>query len=406
MTIEIRPITADEWPAYIAVDAVGFAEEWAQPDIDVAREMVPLDRCLAALDSGRIVADAASFPTDLTVPGGSLRAAAVTMVAVVPTHRRQGLLTELMRRQLEEVRAAGEPLAALWATEAVIYGRFGYGVAAESLRVRIESSRSALLRAPETPGSVRMVEASEAEACFAPVYDALLPTRPGMIGRSDALWRDRLLDHSDRRGGASPLYHVVYEAAGRAEGYLLYRIKHDWEPATPSGTVVVVEMLTTTSDAYTALWRFCLSMDLTSKVLASRRPVDEPLPWMLVDRRRAQTERRDALWVRVVDVPAALGGRRYTTSGALTLEVSDAFCPWNEGAYLLEAGPEGAACARTDRPAELALDVADLGAVYLGGVSLSTLAAAGRVRELVPGAVRRADAMFSWSPSPWCPAVF
>jgi predicted acetyltransferase len=355
-----------------------------------------------------MVGVAAAFPLQMTIPGSSAPTAGVTWVAVLPTHRRRGVLTAMMRHQLNDIRDRGEALAALWASESLIYGRFGYGMATQSLLLNIER-RYAALRPPavETAdgGAVRLVEADEFRLLARPVFDDVCARRSGTMARDDGWWDYLLIDTEHRRGGAGPRKYVVYEGANGCEGYLSYRIKEDWD-AFPQNQLRVSELEATTAPAQQALWSYALNVDLTETVRAGWRPVDEPLLWMLSDPRRLVATVRDNLWLRLVDVATALAARRYAAEGELVIEVEDAFCPWNTGRYLLQAGPEGAGCALTSARPALRLSAADLAAAYLGGVSLTALAAAGRVEESSAGALTRADAMFEWQPAPFCPTVF
>jgi len=190
------------------------------------------------------------------------------------------------------------------------------------------------------------------------------------------------------------------------DGYLVYRTKQDWSQGYANGTADVVEMVTANTDAYGALWRYCFDLDLMTRTTAWLRPVDEPLIHMLAEPRRLRFRIEDGLWLRLVDVPAALAGRRYATEGNVILEVRDSFCPWNEGRYELVGGPDGAHCRSSSAEPDLVLSAADLAAAYLGGVRFDALRQAGRVIENRTGALRRAETMFTWDPAPWCPDMF
>jgi predicted acetyltransferase len=340
----------------------------------------------------------------VTVPGGVIPAAGVTMVGVLPSHRRRGLLTAMMRRQLDDVRDRGEPLALLWASESGIYGRFGYGVGALASRFRFDRG-AAFEGPPSTGGRISLMSKDAALAAFPPVYDQVRLGQPGMVDRPGGWWFARLADTQVHRGDFGRFFFAAHES-DRVDGYAVYRFEHHWPEGGPEGTVEVVELLATTPEAYAELWRFCLDLDLAARVEAWRRPPDDPILFMLADPRRARVRIQDSLWVRPVDVAAALAARRYAVKDRLRLEIRDPFCPWNEGRYELVGGPDGAECHRTDAYPDLELSAADLGAVYLGGMRWGPLARAGRVKERSPRAVRRADLMFGWDPAPWCPHVF
>jgi predicted acetyltransferase len=193
------------------------------------------------------VGTTAIFTRELTVPGGVVRAAAVTAVGVLPTHRRRGVLTALMRQQLEDVRAAGEPVAALWASEPAIYGRFGYGLASRVAEVRLRSAGVRLLpSAPEPEGRMALIEPAEAIPRIAPLYAAVRRTRPGHLDRGDAWWRHRVYDPEHRREGRSALRAAVHEAPdGAVDGYVLYAVRHaEWVDG-PNSEVLVSELMPT-----------------------------------------------------------------------------------------------------------------------------------------------------------------
>jgi predicted acetyltransferase len=332
--------------------------------------------------------------------------AGVTAVGVQPTHRRRGILTQMMRKQLDDVRDRGEPVAGLWASESSIYGRFGYGMAASVAELVMERKRSNFARPHQPSGRLRLVEKDEALKELPAVFDRVLPSRPGMWARTETWWRHTLADLERWRDGASALFFVLHESSHGIDGYAMYRVKRgEWNDSLPDHTVKIRELMAETREAYADLWRFLFDIDLDERVEAWPRPVDEPLLWMLAEPRRLVTRTNDGLWLRVVDIPGALDGRRYSVSDRLVLEVRDAFCPWNEGRYELEAGPDGAECRPSDREPDVVLGAADLGAAILGGVRFSVLHRADRV-EGDPSALRRADQMFAWDPLPWCHQVF
>jgi len=409
MEFEIRPITGDEFPVYVRALETAFGSEGSDEEIEAERPLFELDRSLAVFDAGRIVATAGAYSFSLTVPGpASCAAAGVTAVGVLPTHRRRGILRAMMARQLDDVYARGEALAILLASESVIYGRFGYGLSTSQLTLEIHRQYNTFARPIDTPGRLDLIGREEAIRVLPQVYDRVRPLQPGAVSRSLAWWEKHLRDIEKYRGGMSQRFYVTYRnAAGEADGYVCYRIKNDWGDGGPNCTLVIVELMTVTPEARAALWQYCLNVDLVTTVRAMNCPVDEPLRWMLADPRRLQVTRYgDWLWTRLVDIPAALAGRRYSTDGEIVFDVTDAFRPQSNARYRLVGGPEGAECRPTDRSADLALGVADLGAVYLGGASFCSLARAGRVEELTPRALRCADALFDWEPAPWCATMF
>jgi predicted acetyltransferase len=406
--MELRPVTAAELPAFVRAGEAAFHEDVRPEDEREWGRLLEPERTLAAFDGGDIVGTAGVFGRELTVPGGVVRAAAVTAVGVLPTHRRRGLLTALMRRQLDDVRAAGEPVAALWASEPAIYGRFGYGLASHIAEVRLRSAGVRLHPAAPMPGGrMALVEPAEAIARIAPLYDTVRRARPGHLDRGEDWWRHRVYDPEHRRDGLSSLRAAIHEAPGGAvDGYALYAVKQQEWVDGPSAEVVVRELVTDGPRATAALWAFLLGLDLTRAIRWQGAAPDEPLHHLLAGPQRPRIELHQNLWVRLVDVGAALEARAYAAPLDVVLEVADAVCPWNAGRWRLEAGASAARCARTDAPADLALDVADLGAAYLGGPSLAALAAIGRGREVRPGALDAAARALRGAREPFCPELF
>jgi predicted acetyltransferase len=387
-----------------ALGAIGHFFGW-EPDADAAEQFalnLPLERMFAGWDGDAIVAGAGAFPLQMSVPGGEVPTAGVTVVGVLPTHRRRGILTALMRSQFEDAREAGEPVAALWASEERIYGRFGFGLAA--LNGEIEASREHnTFVTPLAQGVVaRVVEPEEALESFPPLYEAARAEAPGMMRRTRPWWELRVLaDPPERRQGGGPLKRVLIEVDGRPVAYALYRMHASFELGVNTGKVRVVEALGATPQGTAAVWRYLLDIDWAPRVEASRLPVDHELLLLVAEPRRLRLRVGDSLWVRLVDVGSALGARTYR-DGAVSFEVTDAFLPENVGRWRLQDGK----AARTDAEADLRLDVTALGSAYLGGFTFAQLARAGRVEELVPGALERADAMFRTDRAPWCPEIF
>jgi predicted acetyltransferase len=405
MDIEVRAIRDDEVAAYWATLSRAFGELFRPEDIEEEAKIFELDRTIAAFEGDALVGCAGIYSLPLSIPGGTLPMAGVTQVGVLPTHRRRGVLTELMRKQLEDVRDRGELVAGLWASESSIYGRFGYGMAAQVAGLEIERSRSAFIRPHQPGGLISLIEKEEALKEFPPIYQRVVAGWPGMWGRNEAWWRHSYADLEHWRDGASPLYFAVHRTSAGSDGFVTYRLKQQWQEF-PGGTVLVRELIAETPEAYADLWRYCFDIDLRTKIEAWPRPTDEPLAHLLAEPRRLITKVHDSLWLRLVDLPGALSARRYSAPGRVVFEVRDGFCPWNDGRHELTVDSDGTGrCVPTDAPPDLVLSAADLGATYLGGASFGALAWVGRVQgeETV---LRRADAMFAWDPKPWCPQVF
>jgi len=357
-------------------------------------------------DGRQVVGTAGIFSYQMAVPGGSLACGGVTRVGVAATHRRRGLLTAMMRRQLDDMHQRGEPLAALYASEAPIYGRFGYGLATYMAEIEVARSHGAFSKPLSASGRVVMVDVPAAVDAFTQVWAEVQPTQPGMLTLDARWWRLHLVDLETSREGFSPHYRVVYEVDGKPQGFALYRIKMDWDATGPIGVLRVEHLIAASADAYATLWRYVIEVDLIARVTAEGRRADEPLRFLLADSRQPKTRVDDGIWLRLVDVARALAGRRYAVEDRLVLRVRDEFCRWNDGHYELDGGPTNAACGHCTDDPDLELSAADLAAVYLGGNRLRTLHEAGRVQELHRGAVARADAMFATDRTPWCPSHF
>jgi predicted acetyltransferase len=372
--------------------------------IESLARVLPAERVHAAWDGERVVGGAGAFPFELTVPGGRVRAAGVTVVGVLPTHRRRGVLRALMRAQLDACRAHGEPVAYLWASEETIYGRYGYGLASLVGDIDLARERTAYGARVEPFGETRLVAPRDAEPLVAAVWARVAEITPGMFARSSAWWQARTLaDPEWRRRGAGELRCAVVEANGRSTAYALYRVNMALDRGVPTGSLDVIEALGDSPEATRAIWRFLLDIDWTARVRSWVLPVDHPLLLLVAEPRRLRWSVRDALWVRLVDVGTALAARALAPTGAVVIEVRDAFCPWNEGRWRVDAG----VVERTSDPADLAGDVTALGSVYLGGFTWTQLARALRVRELRPDGLARADALFArHDPAPWCAEIF
>ncbi|MGW0532012.1 GNAT family N-acetyltransferase [Streptomyces sp. NPDC003032] len=409
MTTDLRVLAESEWDAWYGVLELAFGgvPESAQ-ERELWRALAEPDRSMGVWDGDACVGTAGAFSFRLSVPGGALvETAGVTMVGVAATHRRRGILTSMMRRQLDDVRAAGEPLAVLTASEPVIYGRFGYGTATLQMKADIDTTR-VRLSVPAGTDDVVLRYARPAdvhEACEA-LYARRVTERPGMTARQPGWERLGLLDPESERGGASPLQCVVAERAGELVGYVRFAVKPDWDWKGPKGAVHVRDLEAQDPAACAALWRFLFDIDLTSSVFARNRPVDDPLLQLVSDIRRCDITVRDSLHVRLVEVGAALESRTYQAPVDVVFEVEDAFCPWNAGRWRLTGDTKGASCERTRDAADLVLSVRELGSAYLGGVSLSSLAGAGRVRELRQGALAEASVAFGSDVAPWLPHGF
>jgi predicted acetyltransferase len=403
MSFDVQPCAdLDEFSQ--AVFAIGqyFLLEPSSERIERFSKNLPIERMHAARENGRIVGGAGAFPFEMSVPGRTVSTAGVTVVGTYPTHRRRGVLRAMMRAQLDDVHERGEPVAALFASEETIYGRFGYGMA--SYMGEASLPREAQFAVPlDARGRVRLVEKEEALELFPQVWEAVRPQIPGMLGRTRSWWEYRILfDPPDNRDGGGPKRLVVLEADDGAEGYAVYRHRPKWEDGVPVGEVEVIEAIAHDGRPTAELWRFLLDIDWAARITAWLLPVDHQLFHLLATPRRMRFRVGDGLWVRLVDVGAALSARDYATDGSVVFEVVDPFCPWNDGRWKLEDQE----ATRTRAAADLRCDVTALGTVYLGAFTFSELVRAGRVEELQPGAAARADPPISWNRAPWCPEIY
>jgi predicted acetyltransferase len=403
--MDVRPCaTADEMCAALAPIWHYFGQ--LPPNVDAikhfARVLEP-HRVHAGFDGEAIVSGSASFPFDLTVPGGLVKAAGVTVVGVLPTHRRRGYLGAMMRSLIDAAHGRGEAVAVLWATEDTIYGRFGYGIATMAAEIDIARQHTGAFAQVDLPGQARLVALDEAEPLIAPIYQRVARQTPGMFARTQAWWQDRLLiDHPWRRQGGGALRCAVWEVDGNATAYAFYRVNQMFERGNSSGHIFVVEAMGDTAQATHAIWRFLFGIDWLTRVKAIFLPLDHPLLLSLAAPRRLNFLVREGLWVRLIDVGAALSARGYATDDSVVIDVTDDFCSWNAGRWRIGRDK----VEKTTAEADLACDVRALGCVYLGGFTFAQLSRSLRVTELRMGAMARADAMFRSDRAPWCPELF
>ena len=401
---ELRPVTSEEFESWLRAESRAHSNrldhepEELRPHFDLARS-------LAVFEDGNIIGGCQAHKLEMSIPGGASAVAGVANVAVQPTHTRQGVMTRMMRQQLNDIHEWGEPLAALFASESSIYGRFGYGVGTVHESWKLERAYNGYARKYESAGRIVFVAPDDAVKVLPDVFRRATAGHPGVFPKPPHKWDEEAASpdaHEPaprvRGRGRGGLFYAAYEEDGRLDGYVIYRSNR---PA-----IVVTELMATTREAAAALWRFCFDLDLMSVTEAVKRPMDDPLPLMLLDPRRLQRTVRDGVWLRVVNARAALEQRSYTETGGLTLEVRDDLCAWNNGRFQLEGGPEGASCRATDAPPALTVAVSGLASAYLGTVSFTTLAGAGLADEHTPGALHRADRMFAVQHQPWTPFNF
>ena len=405
MAIEITEVGPDRYRDFLRPIHTNFGIASDLERSERFFRLPELTRRIAAFDGSEMVGSAGSFHFEMTTPGGFVKTGGLTVVGVLPTHRRNGILTKMMRKHLENVCADGQAISALWASEAPIYGRYGYGLASFCGSVNIERDRSSFAAPIERKGRARLLNEDAAASRLPAIWDCARRSTPGMLARSETWWRlRRLSDPGWVRKGRGDLQRAVLEIDGRDEAYALYRLAFDLHNGIIASPVEVIEAIGTTAESTALIWKYLFELDVVKTIRASLLPVDHPLFLLLAEPRRMGFTISDALWLRIADVAAALAARTYAREDAIVFDLEDRFCPSNSGRYRLDGGTR-----RTERTSEspdLRLTVEALGSAYLGGISFTRLALAGSVVELQNGALDRADALFHSPREPWCPEIF
>jgi len=393
-----------EWDELVELLDLAFAAPWTEAQFEAERRVWESGRSTVAVDDGQLAGHTGTFSLRMTVPGAQVPVAGVTMVGVRPTHRRRGILRDLMRAQLTEIHESGtEPLAALTASEPVIYGRFGYGLAADHQEIVVpKTSRELRPVAGIDDVRIRYVDVRETLATCAALRDRLAAERPGMF-QHDERWHEYVVSDnvtSDPANG-SKRRCVLAERDSEVTGFAYYRTKR-----AEKGFVQVDRVHAVDIASHAALWRYLLEPDLLSETRCEMLPSDDPLLDLLLDPRAPSPITRDGLWMRTVDVARALAARTYARDIDVVLAVTDGFLPWNAGKWHLTGGPDGATCEPSTREADLTIDVRELGAVYLGRPSLARLGRAGLVEEHTAGALSAIAEAFSTSRLPFLDTGF
>ncbi len=407
VSVEVRTVTEDEVEAFTTAFRLGLhVGRPADGEAAARRRRMDLDRTQAAFDGDDVVGTFRSFGSDVALPGGGrATASAVTQVAVAPTHRRRGLLREMMGRDLRAAQERCEVLAILIAAEYPIYGRYGFGDATEHVTATIDADTARFVGDADV--SLALVGDERLRAIGPGVFEARRSRQPGEIERPDWWWDLSLGIVASPGFEPTANRHVVaHDAAGEPVGYVSYHVEEVWEQRLPRHRLVVDDLVGATPAVEARLWRYCCEVDLVRTVHAADRSVADPLVWFLDDARAVrQSDRSEFLWVRVLDPVGAWSGRVLRVEGDAVVDVVDPDGP-AAGRYLLEGGPDGCRCARTTRSADVRLSVADLGRLLLGGASPVALAAAGRLDEQRPGAALRLDALVGWPVAPFCSTWF
>lgn len=406
MNIEYRSPTTDEWTAFGRAVARGFGNH--PPTDEQSRErwteFGKVLKSVGAWDGDQVVGTSGSFTSETTVPGGAkLPAALVTIVTVAATHRRRGILTNMMTRLLKNAHERGEPIATLWASESVIYGRFGYGMAGQHYVAKIRSEKAHFNHFPEVNGSVHYADRTRVREVGPDIWTRATANHPGMPQRGPAGWQAEMPLPEDESKPENRQFYAVYEENGRPEGYVSYKTV-DKGLGMGESDLRIKDFVAVTDNAHAALWRFILGIDLIEEVSYETMPLDDPLWWMLADPRHLKRVPYDAIWLRLLDVEKAMSARTYSAELDVVFGVEDEFCPWVAGNYRLTADASGkTVCKRTEDAADIVLPAASLATCYFGSAKFADLARAGRVEERTAEAMLQADRAFAAEREPWCP---
>jgi len=401
--MEYRPIAEDEFDAFMSVLSHVFAWEPKPEELEIDRKRMEFDRSVAAFDDGHIVGTGANLTFRMSVPGGRIDAGGVTMIGVLPTHRRQGALKSMMAELLDDSRRHEEPVSILWASESAIYGRFGFGEATRHASRKVEHAHATLRSGVGAPGAVRLIDKEEALKRLPELYEHAVARYPGMIERTADHWEMALADLEAWRSGYTANRFALYEESGVPRGYARYRMKEEWKDGHAQNTLDANSVIGVDDVAVRGLWRFLFGIDLIKTVRARHRPLRDPLAYLLTDPRRMSFEVVEGIWARILDVPAALEARRYAVERSLTIEITE---PGDvAGIYRLDGGPDGASCTRTNGVPDLRMGISTLGMRYLGDHDFASLAGAGLL-EGSHDALRKADLMFGWHEPAWCVVGF
>jgi predicted acetyltransferase len=405
MDLQFRAIGPDEFADFFKTAGLAFGFDPNEEQSGSFSSVLDPARTRCGFDGSLMVSTSAAFDLEMTVPGGSIPCGGTTIVTVAPTHRRRGVLTSMMRSHLDDVKEHDEPIAALWASDSAIYGRFGFGCSAISYRIKIARANVDFHRLAPEPGPVHLVDIGVAQDLLAPFYETVRRDVPGFLNRSDVWWEKRsLADPVPQRDGATARRIVVAEGRNGIEGFAQYSIDSKWEDGHGAGTVLARELLGTTPESWAGLWRYLLGHDLTAHIEAPNRPTWDPIFSLLQAERRAIATKRDSIWVRIMDIPAALGTRRYSAPLDLVIGIEDPLGDIS-GSYRIRGDADGAECQSSTATPMIEMDLEDLGACYMGRARFRELARAGRIKG-DPGSLAIADFAFGWDPAPWCPETF
>ncbi|HEY3871939.1 MAG TPA: GNAT family N-acetyltransferase [Actinocrinis sp.] len=408
MTINVRKVAEDEFNDWCDATDVGFMSPERRGEGPRRRARYDIDRCWGGFDGDLVVGGLRGLDLWMTVPGGTaVRTDGITSVTVATTHRRRGLLSRMMAAELAAAVERGEALSALVAAEWPIYGRFGFGAAAEGCGWHFDARGAAFVR--DLPGRVETVDLATARAEAPLLYDRVMARTPGAVSRGSWYW-DRDLNTVPAEGERVPrdqMFAFCRDERGETVGYAHYKFADKWTQARPDGAVEILDLFAVDVEYEARMWKFLADHDWVSTVyVREHRRIDELWRDLLVDRRAVwSVDRWDSIWIRVLDPVAALGARRYEVAGRIVMRITDKD-GYADGTFVLEGGPDGAACAPTAEPPEVTLSASVLGSIYLGGFSAARFGRLGLIEEHAPGAVGRLAALFHTAVAPWAATSF
>jgi len=401
---ELRSIVEDEVSEFRQAISLGFGGDANPAGHDRFLRMMPLERTVAVFEGDEIVGTLGDFPLVLTVPGGSqLSMSGMTMVGVRATHTRQGILRSMVRKHLDNAVERGDFIAGLWASESGIYERFGFGLSVEFHHTKIDARR---LACPViAPGlDLVKIKPEQLQDVVAPFWGRLASVRAGFIDRDEERWQDIANDHEYTREGASSSRHIVARRDDEVVGYLHYRQRDKWNDMVADGVIEISTMCAQDTEVLLSLWAFALDVDLFPHVSYWNGPVDDPLAYTVNNARAVSRTINDGLYVRILDVAAALQARTYEVDGQITFQLDDDM-GYAAGTYQLTVSNGQGTVAKTESDAEVSLAVRDLGALYLGRACAALYASTGRITGDAAG-ISRLGQLFVTERAPWCPEMF
>lgn len=405
MGVTVGPVGKDQAADFLTTMGGAFGFDTDEDQVNRFNEHFEWDRARVAYDDDRIVGTIGSYSLEMTVPGATIPCGGTTVVSVLPTHRRRGILRMMMDSHLDDVREHDEPISGLWASDSGIYGRFGFGMSTPAVELEIRRDYGAFHRLAPAVAPVRLVTKEEAAEMLPLFYESVRTRYPGFLARSPVWWEFRhLRDSPSSREGATAYRYAVTEENGVVTGYVQYRFKEGWTNGHGEGEVQVTELIGNSPESWAGLWRFILDHDLTATIKADNRSLQDPLFDLLAAPRRARRKLSDSLWIRVMDVSRALEGRTYRCQASAVIGVHDPLDA-TQSTWRLDLSPEGASVTPDDGDPDVEMDLEDLGACFMGWSRFRAMGLAGRLRG-DDDVLGRLDLAFSWSPAPWCSEIF